>query len=54
MIDEMSLKKHLEFDGNKTVGFVDIGSGITDNSAPPATEALVFMAVCVNVTACLV
>ena len=48
MIDEMSIKKHLEFDGNKTVGFVDIGSGITDDSAPPATEALVFMVVCVN------
>ena len=48
MIDEMSIKKHLEFYGNKTVGFVDIGSGITDDSTPPATEALVFMVVCVN------
>lgn len=48
MLDEMSIKKHVEWDGKKVTGFVDIGNGITDDSAPPATEALVFMLVAVN------
>ncbi|GFO07766.1 THAP domain-containing protein 9 [Plakobranchus ocellatus] len=30
------------------VGFVDIGNGVFDDSAPPATDALVLMAVAVN------
>lgn len=48
MLDEMAIKKNIEFDGKKTIGFVDIGNGVTDDSAPPATQALVFMLVCVN------
>lgn len=48
MLDEMSIKKHVEWNGEKMVGFVDIGTGITDESSPIATDALVFMAVCVN------
>ncbi|GFO13470.1 THAP domain-containing protein 9 [Plakobranchus ocellatus] len=48
MLDEMAIMKKTEFDGKKTFGFVDIGSGVTDDGAPAATQALVFMVVCVN------
>ncbi|GFO20488.1 THAP domain-containing protein 9 [Plakobranchus ocellatus] len=48
MLDEMAIMKKIEFDGKKTFGFVDIGSGVTDDGAPAATQALVFMVVCVN------
>ncbi|GFO42646.1 THAP domain containing 9 [Plakobranchus ocellatus] len=48
MLDEMAIIKKIEFDGKKTFGFVDIGSGVTDDGAPAATQALVFMVVCVN------
>ena len=48
MIDEMSIKKHTEWDGYNLVGYVDIGNGVIDDSSPPATEALVCMVVCVN------
>ena len=45
MFDEMAIRKHVEWDGKKFVGYVDVGSGIDDDSAPIATEALVVMAV---------
>ncbi|GFN88513.1 THAP domain containing 9 [Plakobranchus ocellatus] len=48
MLDEMAIMKKIEFDGKKTFGFVDIGSGVTDDGAPAATQALVFMVMCVN------
>ena len=48
MLDEMAIKKHVQWDGKKMVGFVDIGNGVFDDSAPPATEALVLMAVALN------
>ncbi|GFO13488.1 THAP domain-containing protein 9 [Plakobranchus ocellatus] len=48
MLDEMAIMKKIEFDGKKTFGFVDIGSSVTDDGAPAATQALVFMVVCVN------
>ncbi|GFN91158.1 THAP domain-containing protein 9 [Plakobranchus ocellatus] len=44
----MAIMKKVEFDGKKTFGFVDIGSGVTNDGAPAATQALVFMVVCVN------
>ena len=50
MIDEMAIRKHLEWDGHKYVGFTDIGNGIDDgdDSSPLASEAFVFMAVSLN------
>ncbi|GFO10410.1 THAP domain containing 9 [Plakobranchus ocellatus] len=37
MQDEMAIMKKIEFDEKKTFGFVDIGSGVTDDGAPAAT-----------------
>ena len=48
MIDEMAIRKNVEWDGKKLLGFVDMGTGIDDDKAPVATEVLVFMVVCVN------
>lgn len=48
MIDEIAIKKHIEWDGEKMVGYVDIGTDTVDGSVPIATEALVVMVVCVN------
>ena len=48
MLDEMSIRKHVEWDGKQFRGFVDLGTGINDDSLPEATDALVFMAVSVN------
>jgi len=47
-IDEMAIRKHIEWDGKKYRGYVDIGHNIEDDSMPAATEALVFLVVCVN------
>ena len=49
MLDEMFIRKHVEWDGKRHRGFVDLGTGINDNdSVPEAMDALVFMAVSVN------
>ncbi|KAK6475665.1 DNA transposase THAP9 [Huso huso] len=45
LINEMSLCKEIEWDGMKYRGFVDIGTGIDNESTPVATKALVFMVV---------
>lgn len=47
MVDEMAIRKHLTWDNERErfCGFRDIGTGVDDDSAPLATEALVFMAV---------
>ena len=45
----MSIRKHVEWDGQRYRGFVDLGTGINDDdSVPEAMDALVFMAVSVN------
>ncbi len=44
----MSIRKHVEWDGKQFRGYVDLGTGINDDSLPEATDALVFMAVAVN------
>ena len=38
----------LKTDGNEMIGYVDLGTDIVDDTAPLATEALVFMVVCMN------
>ena len=48
MLDEMSIRKHVQWDGKKYLGFVNLGTNIDDDSLPEATKALVFMAVSVN------
>ena len=48
MLDEMSIRKHVQWDGKKYLGFVDLGTNVDDDSLPEATEALAFMAVSVN------
>ncbi|CAB4027540.1 THAP domain-containing 9 [Paramuricea clavata] len=48
MLDEMSIHKHVEWDGKQFRSYVDLGTGINDDSLPEAMDALVFMAVSVN------
>ena len=48
LMDEMSIKKHLEWDGQRFRGYVDVGTEIVDDSLPLATEALVMMVVAMN------
>ena len=48
MIDEMAIRKHVDWDGEKFRGYVDIGTGVVDDSLPEAKDALVFMVVCIN------
>ena len=47
MLDEMSIKKHVSWDGHKYQGYVDLGNG-ADDSLPMANDALVFMVVSLN------
>ena len=49
MLDEMAIRRHVAWDGEKYRGFVDLGCGVDDNdSSPVAKDALVIMAVCIN------
>ena len=45
MIDEMAIRQHVEWTGSTFRGCVDVGNAICDDSAPVATEVLVFMLV---------
>uniref|UniRef100_A0A0K2UGI9 DNA transposase THAP9like [Danio rerio] n=1 Tax=Lepeophtheirus salmonis TaxID=72036 RepID=A0A0K2UGI9_LEPSM len=47
-LDEMSIGKLIEFDGSKYHGYVDIETGDSDDSMPPATYALVLVVVAIN------
>lgn len=48
MMDEMAIRKHVEWNGKRFVGYVDIGTGTTSDIIPEAREALVFMLVALN------
>ena len=49
MINEIAIKKQLDLDGTKFVGYVDLGVPVEDGSSlPVAKEALVFMLVCLT------
>ena len=49
MLDKMFIRKHVQYDGKKVLGYFDLGAGITDDSLPVATKALdVYMAVSMN------
>lgn len=47
-LDEMSIRKKIEWDGQKTHGFVDINTHTVNDSIPLASEVLVFMLVAIN------
>ena len=51
MLDEMSIRKYITWDGTRFRGFVDLGTGGSsenDDSSPPAKDAIVFMVVSIN------
>lgn len=50
VVDEMSIRENIEWDGKKMYGFVDLGTDISIESddLPHAKNALVFMAVGIN------
>ena len=49
VVDEMDIRKHLSFDGNKFVGNVDLGDNReTGDDDEVASEALVFLVVALN------
>lgn len=47
-IDDMSIKKQIEWNGEHVVGYVDMGTVNTDDSSPVATEAHFIIFMCVN------
>lgn len=48
MIDEMSIRKFVEWDGKQYHGYVDFGANLDGDYEQEATNVLVFMLVCVN------
>jgi len=48
VIDEMSIKRLIEWDGKKYTGFVDLGTGTDSDELPEAQYALVFLVTCIN------
>ena len=47
-IDEMAIRKQVEWDGSKFRGYTDIGTNVDDDTLPVASEALVFMVVALD------
>ncbi|KAF2895270.1 hypothetical protein ILUMI_10903 [Ignelater luminosus] len=43
MVDEMAIRRHLEYDGTKMTGYVNIATGIEGDDLTLAKDALVFM-----------
>ena len=51
MMDEMAIRKHVEWHGRNYRGLLDIGNGINESdSLPIARNALVFIVVAINRT----
>ena len=48
MMDEICIRKHVEWDGKRSYGFVNYGTGFDDDSVGVAKEAFVLMLVAVN------
>lgn len=48
MLDEMCIKKQIDFANNKSWGYVNLGIEPDTDELEPATEALVFMVVSIN------
>lgn len=47
-LDEMAIRRRIEYDGEKLVGHVDIGTGVEGDHIEEAKEALVFLVTSVN------
>lgn len=48
MMDEMAIRRKIEWDGKKFQGYVDFGGGLDTDEVPEAKEALVFMVTGIN------
>ncbi|KAG9275028.1 DNA transposase THAP9 [Astyanax mexicanus] len=48
MLDEMAIRKHVEYAEGKFYGYVDVGCGKVNDSLPVAKDALVLMVVAIN------
>lgn len=48
VLDEMAIRRQIEWTGTKFCGYVDIGTELDSDKLPEAREALVFMLVCLN------
>ena len=48
MLDERSIRKHVQWDGKQFHGYVAVGNDDFDDLAPVAKDALVIMAVALN------
>lgn len=48
MLDEMSIKKQIDYDGGRYWGYVDCGMDLQNSEVEPASEALVLMVVSQN------
>lgn len=47
-MDEMPIRHQVEWTGQKFCGYVDIGTGIDEDTLPEAKEALVSMLLAIN------
>lgn len=47
-MDEMAIRRHVQWDGEKCVGLVNYGEALDGHGIAEAREALVFMVTCVN------
>lgn len=48
IMDEMAIRRQVEWDVSKYVGYVDLGLDADDDSLPVAKEVLLFLIVCIN------
>jgi hypothetical protein len=48
VFDEIAIRQHIQFDGHKYYGYVDMGATIEYNDLQVGKEALVFMVVAIN------
>jgi hypothetical protein len=50
MFDEMSIRKHIRWNGKENEGFIDLGTKLDDDSVPVAGEVLLFIVVPLSAT----
>jgi hypothetical protein len=48
MMDEMSIRKHIHWNGKRQIGYVNYGHDMESDSLPEAKDALVFLLVALN------
>lgn len=48
IVDSMSIRKRIDWDGHNVYGYVNVGSEISGDNIPEATQALVFHLVFLN------